>query len=226
MTCESPIRTSAWTPPDDPLVRTSSRASNARFTNSTSSAAGRTARYGVTLRMPRLVVVVAAVAAVVMAALLARSASSRALNDGLGRWFRLWAICTSSVSSGSPAGSGARGSESARSRASASRSLRASSLMDVPHASSQRFERPELKLLHRALGAPERLGDLADALLLDEAGDDDALLIVGQAGDQVGQHRPPVGIRRACRLVRVRGQLAALAGALLPAIGEGVPGDL
>src|SRR4029453_2222436 len=91
----------------------------------------------------------------------------------------------SSARSESPEGRGARGAASMRSSASASRSIRASSLMDVPHPVSQGLERTELKLLHRALGAPERLGDLANALLLDETGQDDALLIGRQGAERV-----------------------------------------
>src|SRR5215813_7425503 len=129
--------------------------------------------------MPRLVV--ASIVVAVIAVLLARSAPSRALKDGLGRSRRSRAIWTSSVSSASPEGRGARGSESARSRASASLSVRDSSLMGIPHPSSQGFERAKLELLHRAFAAPERLGDLAQAALLDEAGEHDTLLVAGQA---------------------------------------------
>src|SRR5882724_3603466 len=222
MTRVSPIRTSAWTPPPEPVVRKTSWAPNARFTNSISSTAGRTARYGVTLRIPGLVVV----AVVVMAALLESSAPSRALNDALGRSRRFCAICKSSVSSGSPEGRGARGSDSARSRASACRSLRDSSLIGIPHVSSQGLERAELELLHRAFRTPERLGDLANALLLDEAGQDDALLIVGQASDDIGQHGPTVDVGRGAGHVGTRRRLSPLSRQALPAVGDGISGDL
>src|SRR5438132_2055195 len=161
-----------------------------------------------------------------MAALLERSAPSRALNDGLGRSRRSWAIRKSSVSSGSPEGRGARGSASMPSSASASRSIRASSLMDVPHASPQALERAELKLLHRALRAPERLGDLPKALLLDEARDDDALLIAGQTADEVGEHRSVVGVGRSSVVGRLRQRLPAFPRPALPAIGDGIARDL
>src|SRR5262249_22144754 len=197
MTRVSPIRTSAWRPPPEPVVRRSSSAPKARLTNSISSTAGRTARYGVTLRMPRLVVV--SIVDGVIAVLLARSAPSRALNDGLGRSRRSRAIWTSSASSASPEGRGARGSESARSSASASLSVRDLSLMGVPHPGSQRFERAKLKLLHGAFAAPERFRDLAKTPLLDEAGQHDALLVAGQASDQIGEHRSAVGVRRFAR---------------------------
>src|SRR5438445_825582 len=154
-----------------------------------------------------------------MAALLERSAPSRALNDGLGRSRRSWAIRKSSVSSASPEGRGARGSASMPSSASASRSIRASSLMDVPHASSQALERAELKLLHRALRAPERLGDLPKALLLDEAGQDDAPLILGQTADEVGEHRSVVGVVRSSVGGRPRHGLPAFQRPALPSLG-------
>src|SRR6266850_5471201 len=134
-------------------------------------------------------------------------------------------MLSSSVSSASPEGRGARGSASMPSSASASRSIRASSLMDVPHAGSQILERAELELLHRALRAPERLGDLANALLLDETGQHDVLLVEGQTADEVGEHRAAVGVGRSSVLGRLRRRLSALPGAALPAIGEGVPGD-
>src|SRR5258705_6851417 len=72
-------------------------------------------------------------------------------------------------SSGSADGRGVPGAARAASSASASRSTRDSSLMDVPHLGPQAFKRAELQLLDRALGALESFGDLADALLLDEA---------------------------------------------------------
>src|SRR5262249_19772985 len=105
---------------------------------------------------------------------------------------------------------------------------RASSLMDVPHAGAQILERAELELLDRALRAPERLGDLADAPLLDEARHDDALLIVREPGDELGEHRAPVGVGVVYfhRGGRLRRGLAALARPALPAVGDGVPGDL
>src|SRR4029077_13325952 len=114
----------------------------------------------------------------------------------------------------------------ARSKASARRSLRASSLIDVPHARTQGFERAELELLHSALGAAERLGDLADALLLDEPGDHDTLLIVRQAADQIAEHGAAVGIRSSFDLARVRRRLSPLSRRPLPAVGDRVPGNL
>src|SRR5262245_18152966 len=174
--------------------------------------------------MPRLVVATIVVA--VIAVLLARSAPRGALKDGLGRSRRSRAIWTSSVSSASPEGRGARGSESARSRASASLSVRDSSLMGIPHPSSQGFERAKLELLHRAFAAPERLGDLAQAALLDEAGQHDTLLVAGQASDQVGEHGAAVGVRWVVGLVRSVGRLPALARQALPAVGDGVARDL
>src|SRR5262245_48291399 len=217
------MRTSACTPPAEPVVRTSSSAPNARFTNSISSTAGRTARYGVTLRMPWRVV--ASMAVVLMVALLDRSAPSRARNNGLGRSRRSWAMPRSSVISASPGGRGASGRASRPSSASARCSIRDSSLMDVPHAGSQGLERAKLQLLHRAFGAPESLGDLADALLLGEAGEHYALLIVGQAADQLGEHRAAVGVVRLPVVDRLRRRLAALASAALPAVGDGVARD-
>src|SRR5262245_2666910 len=217
------MRTSACRPPAVPVVRKSSSAPNARFTNSISSTAGRTARYGVTLRMPWRVA--APIAVVLMAALLERSAASRARNDGLGRSRRSWAMRRSSVISASPEGRGASGRASRPSSASARRSIRDSSLMDVPHACSQALERAKLQLLHRAFGAPESLGDLADALLLDEAGEDDALLIVGQAADQVREHRAAVGVVGLRLVERLRRRLSPLARLSLPAGGDGVARD-
>src|SRR5262245_45840630 len=166
--------------------------------------------------------VVASMAVVLMVALLARSAASRARNDGLGRSHRSWAMRRSSVISASPEGRGASGRAIRPSSASARRSIRGSSLMDVPHAGSQGLERAKLQLLHRAFGAPERLSDLADALLLDEAGEDDALLIVGQAVDQVGEHRAAVGVVRLRIVERLRHRLTAFASPALPAVGDGV----
>src|SRR5438132_14254338 len=102
------------------------------------------------------------------------------------------------------------------SSASASRSIRASSLMDVPHASPQALERAELKLLHRTLRAPERLGDLPKALLLDEARDDDALLIAGADGRRgrrasLGGRRRPVARRRPAPVAAPRVPASGLA---------------
>jgi hypothetical protein len=98
--------------------------------------------------------------------------------------------------------------------------------MDVPHPVSQGLERAELKLLHRALGAPERLGDLANALLLDETGQDDALLIVRQAADEVGEDRAVVDVDQSSIVGRLGRWLALLARPALPAIGQRVPRDL
>jgi hypothetical protein len=101
--------------------------------------------------------------------------------------------------------------------------------MDVPHPVSQGLERAELKLLHRALGAPERLGDLANALLLDETGQDDALLIVRQAADEadeVGEDCAVVDVDQSSIVGRLGRWLALLARPALPAIGQRVPRDL
>jgi len=59
--------------------------------------------------------------------------------------------------------------------------------MDVPHAGPQALERAELELLHRAFRAPKFLGDLTNALLLDEALQDHALLILREAAHQTGE---------------------------------------
>src|SRR5262245_5764110 len=219
MTRVSPMRTSAWTPPLAPVVRSTSWAPNACFTKSISSMAGRTARYGVTLRMLGVVVVPVAV----MVALLARSSPRHALNAGAGRSRRSRAICTSSPSRGSPAGMKPRGSVSARSRASANGSVRDSSLMSVPHASSQGFQRTELELLHRAFTAPQRLGNLANAPLLDEARQHDMLLVVWQASDQIGKHGPAVDVGGFAQVGRRRTPIPRQS---LPAVGDGVPGNL
>src|SRR5881397_2376299 len=219
---ESPIRTSAWTSPLEPVVRTSSCAAKARFTNSISSIACLTGRYGMTLCtlswVPRIVVWI-------IADLLERSAPSRALKSGRGRSRRSLARLTRSASSGSPDGGTARGAASSPSSVSASPSMRASSLMDVPHACSEALECAELELLHRALRALELPGDLANALLLDEALDHDIPLVVGQAADEIGEQDPPVDVDHVPVVVRIWRRLTTLARRALPPVGQGVARD-
>jgi len=81
-------------------------------------------------------------------------------------------------------------------------------------------------LLDCAFGASERPGDLAEAPLLDEAGQHDALLVARQARDQVGEHGAAIGLCRIARLARAGHWLPALARQALPAVGDRVPGDL
>src|SRR5262245_19021096 len=164
----------------------SSSAPKARFTKSISSMAGRTARYAVTLWTVLLAVL--SLVAVVIAALLRRSAPRLALKAGRGRSCRSRAMRSSSASSGSEGDWGVREAAIIASSASASRSIRASSLMGVPHAGPQAFEGAKLKLLHGAFGSLQAAGDLANALLLDEALQYDALLIRWQSVHQVGEH--------------------------------------
>src|SRR5262245_20841117 len=149
-----------------------------------------------TVWMPARAVAAAVVVLVAMAALLERSAPRSSLNAGRGRSRRSRAMRSSSTISGSAAGQGASGSASSASTASSSRSIRASSLMDIPQPGPQILERAELQLLHRALRAPERAGDLANAPLLDESVEDHALLVAGQLHDQLGEHREAVRVVR------------------------------
>src|SRR5215510_3221741 len=190
------MRTSACTPPAEPVVRPSSSALNARFTKSISSRAGPTARYAVTLWMPSRRV--SGVVAVVMVALLIRSAPSRALNAGRGRSRSSSAMRSSSASSGS-AGDGFASSASS---ASARRSIRAFSVIDVPHPGPQGLEGPVLELLDRALRALQLLRDLPDALLLDEALQQHALLVRRQAAHQIGEHGAAIHLHPAALLAR------------------------
>ena len=97
--------------------------------------------------------------------------------------------------------------------------------MDVPHACPQALQRAELKLLHRTLGAPQLAGNLANALLLDKAFQDDALLIAGQPPDQLGEHHPPVHVGLLRLISAFRCRRPVLARDALPAVGDGIPGD-
>src|SRR5262245_16187268 len=172
-----------------------------------------------------------AVAAVVIVALLMRSAPSRSLNAGRGKSSRSRAMCSSSASSGSgddgPAPASARiGCARIASRASASRSIRASSLMDISHPGAQGLQRAKLQLLHGALRSRQIAGDFADALVVNEALDDDAPLVRGQAAHEVRQHGTAVHLGGDPVLRELRRRLAwMLPGLALPSIGQGVPGD-
>src|SRR5262249_54642780 len=73
-------------------------------------------------------------------------------------------------------------------------------------------------LLDCAFGASERPGDLAEAPLLDEAGQHDALLVARQARDQVGEHGAAIGLWRIAGLAGAGHWLPALARQALPAV--------
>src|SRR5262245_4749537 len=158
-------------------------------------------------------------------ALLSRSAASRALKAGSGRSHRSRATSKSSTSSGSAAGRAPRGSARIAPSACASRSIRSSSLMVVPHAGPQRLERAELKLLDRAFRPSEFAGDFANALLLDEARQDDPSLITRQATDELGQHGLLVDVGRNAVGRGLGQRLPPLTRRALPAISQRVPGD-
>src|SRR5262249_29956019 len=155
---------------------------------------------------------------------------SRALNAGWGRSRRSWARLANSASSASGGGTERRGAARIASSDSANRSIRASSVMEVPHPGPQCLERAELQLLDRAVGASQLAGDLAYALLLDEALPHDPLLIVGEAADKVGEQRPSVDggrtLGRILTRILTQVRLTTLACRALPPIGYDVPGDL
>src|SRR4029077_3984901 len=95
-----------------------------------------------------------------------------------------------------------------------------------PHAGSQALERAELELLHRALRAPERVGDLANTFLLDEALQHDAPLVARQATDEIGQHDPAADVVVPASVVLGgRSRRSVLAGHALPRVAARVPRD-
>jgi hypothetical protein len=98
--------------------------------------------------------------------------------------------------------------------------------MGVPHALPQALEGAELELLHRAFRSPKPVGDLANALLLDEALQDDALLVRGQPAHQIGEHGAAVRAGAHPVLAGFRRPLRVLPRGALPAIGKGISRDL
>jgi hypothetical protein len=72
--------------------------------------------------------------------------------------------------------------------------------MAATHTRAQAFQRPELKLLNRALRPSQFLRDVANAFFFHETFDDDGPLISRKTIDQPGQRDAPLDIRPVRRI--------------------------
>src|SRR5437762_6800909 len=118
------------------------------------------------------------------------SALKRALNDGRGSARSTRAIDRKGATSRE---AGASVPSNIASIASFSRSTSSRSGIGALHPRAEVLQRPELQLLHRALGLVQTPRDLADASLFDESLDDDAALVGGQIADEPKHIRASIG---------------------------------
>src|SRR5262245_64577831 len=133
---------------------------------------------------------------------------------------------SSAARRGSTAGSGRCGLAIIASIASLNCSLVLRLAIALTQSGPQALQAAELKLLDRAFAASEVVRDLADAPLLGEAQDDHAALVGGQSVDQPKELGALFQLfdTHACGLVQMR--YVAVARLALPAVGDGMGGDL
>src|SRR5271165_6669704 len=129
-------------------------------------------------------------AVVDIAILLSKSVLSRSMKSGRGRSRSSLAMRTRGAISGSTSATGASGRASSCVIARSSWSNRERLAIGTLHALAQFLQRPELKLLDRALAALKFLGHLSNALLLGKAHNNHAALVRWKAIDQLKQRSP------------------------------------